>query len=95
MDKSLGNLMGWLEKNGEADNTIIIFKRLVTLASTSEWHTTIRCALPTAAAKVPFAKEHPRTDDRQLAGIAKPLIPSEQISADRRLPAGNGRGKGL
>jgi len=25
MDKSLGDLMSWLEKNGEADNTIIIF----------------------------------------------------------------------
>lgn len=25
MDKSLGDLMDWLEKNGEADNTIIIF----------------------------------------------------------------------
>lgn len=25
MDKSLGNIMDWLEKNGEADNTIIIF----------------------------------------------------------------------
>ncbi|MEG1546216.1 MAG: sulfatase [Bacteroides sp.] len=25
MDKSLGDLMNWLEKNGEADNTIIIF----------------------------------------------------------------------
>lgn len=25
MDKSLGDLMDWLEKNGEADNTIVIF----------------------------------------------------------------------
>ena len=25
MDKSLGDLMNWLEKNGEANNTIIIF----------------------------------------------------------------------
>ena len=25
MDKSLGDLMDWLEKSGEADNTIIIF----------------------------------------------------------------------
>ena len=25
MDKSLGDLMDWLEKNGEADNTVIIF----------------------------------------------------------------------
>lgn len=25
MDKSLGDLMGWLERNGEADNTIILF----------------------------------------------------------------------
>lgn len=25
MDKSLGDLMNWLEKNGEADNTVVIF----------------------------------------------------------------------
>ena len=25
MDKSLGDLMDWLEKNGEVDNTIVIF----------------------------------------------------------------------
>ena len=25
MDKSLGDLMNWLEKNDEADNTVIIF----------------------------------------------------------------------
>ena len=25
MDKSLGDIMDWLEKNGEADNTIILF----------------------------------------------------------------------
>lgn len=25
MDKSLGDLMGWLDRNGEADNTIVIF----------------------------------------------------------------------
>ena len=25
MDKSLGDIMDWLEKNGEADNTIVIF----------------------------------------------------------------------
>lgn len=25
MDKSLGDLLGWLDKNGEADNTIVIF----------------------------------------------------------------------
>ena len=25
MDKSLGDLMDWLDKNGEADNTIVIF----------------------------------------------------------------------
>ena len=38
MDKSLGDLMDWLEKNGEADNTIIIFMSdNGGLASTSEW----------------------------------------------------------
>ena len=38
MDKSLGDLMDWLEKNGEADNTIILFMSdNGGLASTSEW----------------------------------------------------------
>lgn len=38
MDKSLGDLMDWLEKNGETDNTIIIFMSdNGGLASTPEW----------------------------------------------------------
>lgn len=38
MDKSLGDLMDWLEANGEADNTIVIFMSdNGGLATTSEW----------------------------------------------------------
>ncbi|WP_303599314.1 sulfatase-like hydrolase/transferase, partial [Bacteroides caecimuris] len=38
MDKSLGDLMDWLEKNGEADNTIILFMSdNGGLASESSW----------------------------------------------------------
>lgn len=60
MDKSLGDLMDWLEKNGEADNTIILFMSdNGGLASTSEWRDgplyTQNYPL-LSGAKVPFAK---------------------------------------
>lgn len=102
MDKSLGDLMDWLEKNGEADNTIILFMSdNGGLASTSEWRDgpLYTQNYPLLSGKGSLCRRgYPRTDDRQLAGSSPTEYPLRQIPADRRLLPdypGNGRSEGL
>ena len=101
MDKSLGDLMDWLEKNGEADNTIILFMSdNGGLASTSEWRDgpLYTQNYPLHSGKGSLCEGYPRADDRQLAGSSPTGYPLRQISADRRfLPdySRNGRSEGL
>lgn len=72
MDKSLGDLMDWLEKNGEADNTIILFMSdNGGLASTSEWRDgpLYTQNYPLHSGKGSLCEGgYTRADDRQLAG---------------------------
>ena len=102
MDKSLGDLMDWLEKNGEADNTIILFMSdNGGLASTSEWRDG-----PLYTQNYPLLSGKGSLCE---GGIREPMIvswpgsspteyPLRQIPADRRLLPdypGNGRSEGL